>query len=160
METAEQIIEDPHKKIKDYSENVEVGDMHADICYLLILPFDSHASFDPKNYEEVPVIVTYKDEDTKVKEIIESYKNINPDFQDKHIELTFRGGRVLSSHQTMRDVAKQLKRDSINGVCLCININEEEDSDDNALYIDESNLTSYLANQYESGSIKMFELMI
>ena len=40
--------------------------MHADIHYILILPFDSSSSFDPANYDTVPDIVTYKNEEIKV----------------------------------------------------------------------------------------------
>jgi len=35
--------------------------MHADVRYVIILPFNSDASYDSVNYDTVPDIVTYKD---------------------------------------------------------------------------------------------------
>lgn len=44
--------------------------MHADIRYILVLPFDSDESFKYQNYGTIPDIVTYKDELTKVSSLI------------------------------------------------------------------------------------------
>ena len=86
---------------------------------------------------------------------------MDPGLKKKQIQLTFRNQHYLCRGHSIRDLKKQLRTDSIDGVCLFMNLYDKnsEDSDED-LYIDESSILTYITNQKESGNLKYFELMV
>ena len=57
--------------------------MCAELGYFYVFPCFAKAYNSPENKSMKPIILTYKDDDTEMKELMADYKSKLPQFQDK-----------------------------------------------------------------------------
>ena len=88
---------------------MEVGDIPANLGYLLVLPFPAAEADNPKNHQIEPSIITFSEDNYMVADIIMELKE-SEHLKNKTLTLTFRNRRPLAKGHSMRIIAKELKR--------------------------------------------------